>query len=105
MNATDARLLELALKRQRLQFDSDARRAAAAESLHFIPQLCAGVDRLRDGVHWLAERPAIPVAVGVALLVSRPRGVLRWARRVWFGWQTWRRARDLAGELIAKART
>ena len=105
MNATDARLLELALKKQRLQFDSDTHRTAATEALRFVPPLCAGADRLRDGLHWLAERPAVPVAAGVALLVARPRGVLRWGRRAWFGWQAWRRARDLAGDLLAKART
>ncbi len=104
MNATDARLLELALKKQRLQFDSDRRRAAMADALGFVSPLCAAADQLKAGTRWLAERPAIPVAIGAALLVARPRAVLRWGRRAWLGWQMWRRTRDLAGDLLARAR-
>jgi hypothetical protein len=95
MNATDARLLELALKKQRLQFTSEQLRHRFAHNLTFVQPLCAGLDRVRSAWHWLRERPAIPVAVAVALVVGRPRAVWRWARRGFFAWQTWQRARHM----------
>lgn len=93
MNASDARLLELALKKQRLQFDSDTLRGQLAYSAAFLNPLCTGADQIRSAWRWLKARPAIPVAVGVALVVSRPRGVLRWLRRGFGAWQIWQRAR------------
>ena len=93
MNTSDARLLELALKKQRLQFDSETLRNRLVYSTSFVPPLCAGFDQVRAGWQWLKARPAIPVAVGVALLVSRPRGVWRWARRGLGAWQVWQKAR------------
>lgn len=93
MNASDAQLLELALKKQRLQFDSETLRNRLADNSFFIPPLCTGFDLVRAGWRWLKARPAIPVAVGVALVVSRPRGVWRWARRGVGAWQAWQKAR------------
>lgn len=93
MNATDARLVELALKKQRLQFTSEQLRQRFAGHIGFVRPLCSGADRVRGAWQWLRQRPAIPVAIGVALLVSRPRGAWRWARRGFFAWQAWQRAR------------
>ena len=95
MNSSDARLFELALKKQRIQFTSDQLRERLARSASIVPPICDGVDQLRLGWHWLKARPAIPVAIGVALVVSRPRGVWRWTRRAFGAWQTWRRARGM----------
>lgn len=95
MNASDARLMELALKKQRLQFDSERLRERCARGAAVIPPLCAAGDRVADGWRWLRARPAIPVAVGVALLVSRPRRVWRWLRRGVAAWQAWQRVRGL----------
>lgn len=93
MNASDARLLELALKKQRLQFDSETLRNRLAYNTSFVPPLCASLDQIRAGWRWLKARPAIPVAIGVALVVSRPRDVWRWARRGIGAWQVWQKAR------------
>jgi hypothetical protein len=95
MNSSDARLFELALKKQRIQFASEQLRARFAYNTLIVPPLCDGVDQVRLGWRWLRQRPAIPVAIGVALVVSRPRGVWRWTRRAFGAWQTWRRARAL----------
>jgi hypothetical protein len=36
---------------------------------------------------WMRQHPWVPVLLGAALVVRRPRSVLRWA---WKGWQVWR---------------
>ena len=38
------------------------------------------VDRVRTGIHWLKQHPALPVLIATALLVARPRAALRWVR-------------------------
>ena len=94
MNVSDARLMELALRKQHLQFTSDRLRSQLVQSAAIVPPVCHGIDRIVDGWHWLKARPAIPVGVGVALVVARPRSVWRWLRRGFAAWQTWRRARS-----------
>lgn len=86
--------VELALKKQRLQFKSAAlREEFAGHAAAFIPLFVAG-DRLRDGALWLRRHPEVTVAATVALLVARPRAVFRWGRRSVFAWQAWTRLRD-----------
>jgi hypothetical protein len=102
MNATDARLVELALKKQRLQFTSEQLRHRFARNVTFVQPLCAGFDRIRSAWHWLRQRPAIPVAIVVALLVGRPRGVWRWARRGFFAWQAWQRTRRMVESALKR---
>jgi hypothetical protein len=52
-------------------------------------------DRLLDGVRWLRANPAWPIGTAVALLAMRPRRLLRWSSRLWWGWRVWRRASRL----------
>lgn len=89
----NARRLELALRKQRLQLRSAQLRADfAADAAAFEPLFAAG-DRARDAMYWLRSHPEIPVGAGVALLVARPRRLLRWARRGLVAWQAARRVR------------
>lgn len=86
-------LLELALKKQRLQLRSAQLRADfAADAAAFAPLFTAG-DRVRNGARWLKSHPEVAVGTGVALLVARPRALMRWARRGLFAWQATRRVR------------
>lgn len=102
MNATDARLVELALKKQRLQFTSEQLRHRFAGNAGFVRPLCTGADRIRGAWHWLRQRPAVPVAIGVALIVGRPRSAWRWARRGFFAWQTWQRTRRMVESALKR---
>lgn len=89
----NARRLELALRKQRLQLRSAQLRADfAADAAAFEPLFAAG-DQVRDAALWLRNHPAVPVGAGVALLVARPRRLLRWARRGFVAWQAARRVR------------
>lgn len=89
----NARRLELALRKQRLQLESvRLREDFAADAAAFRPLLSVG-DKIHDGARWLRRHPEVPVGAGVALLVARPRTLLRWARRSLVAWQALRRAR------------
>ena len=87
------RLVELALKKQRLQLKSAILRDAfAAQASAWAPAFAAA-DQVRAGINWLRRHPVLPVAVLVALLVARPRAVLRLAGRGWIFWSGLKRLR------------
>jgi len=85
-------LLELKLKKERLLAESAARRSDLARHARGLEPVFRAADRVRDGVSWLRRHPALPVAVLAALVVARPRGIVRWARRGIVAWQVLRRA-------------
>lgn len=87
------RLLELALKRQRLQLQAGVQRlqlqqqiAVFAPAFHFVDLVRAGIEFVRLRPHWL-------VGVAVAIIVARPRRAFRWLRRGFVAWQVYRRLR------------
>ena len=77
----NSRLVDLALKKQRLQFKSAALREQWIDHARGIQPLCDGADRVRQGAHWLGRHPEVLVGAAVALLVARPRTLWRWMRR------------------------
>jgi hypothetical protein len=95
-------MLELALKKQRLQLRSAAQREALASAAVGIAPLFAAVDAMRNGVRWLRRHPEWLVGGLVALVVARPRTVARWAQRAFFAWQAWRRVSRWRAERLAR---
>lgn len=85
------RLLEIALRKQRLQFQAEQQRQELSAGLAVVDSVLDKVDRLRDGVHWLREHAPVVSTFALVLLLLRPRFTLRWARRGWLGWQLYRR--------------
>lgn len=88
------RLLELALKKQRLQFQSAALRENWAKQARGVEPVLQAVDGVGRGVAWLTRYPYVLTVVAVALVVARPSAVWRWARRGFLAWQFWRRGLD-----------
>jgi hypothetical protein len=86
----NSRLLELALKKQRLQFQSDALRDQWRNHARSLAPLFGAADHVRNGVAWLRRHPEVLVGTGVALAVARPRAIWRWVRRGAIAWQLWR---------------
>lgn len=84
------RLLELALKKQRLQFKSDALREQWRRHARGLAPAFGAVDTVRAGVGWLGRHPEVLVGAGVAIAVARPRALWRWIRRGAIAWQFWR---------------
>lgn len=89
------RLVELALKKQRLQIRSAALRADFSSHAAAWRPVFAIADQGQAALLWLRRHPAVPVAVLVALLVARPRVLLRWLKRGFFAWQVLAKLRVL----------
>ncbi|HRH74765.1 YqjK-like family protein [Zoogloea sp.] len=88
-------LVELALRKQRLQTRSAAQREALVHHAQAFTPVFAGVDRVVNGVLWARDNAPILSGLAIFLVVARPRAALRWVRRGWLGWQLLRRARNL----------
>lgn len=88
------KLVELALRKQRLQFRAEGQRVEIAAGLAAVDAVLNRVERLREGVDWLRQHAPAVSTFALVLLVLRPRFTLRWARRGWLGWQLYRRIRS-----------
>lgn len=82
------RQAELALKKQRLQAQSAALREKFADQAGRFRPLFVFADRGVAAAYWVKRHPGVPVAVMTALLVARPRSLLRWLRRGWVAWRS-----------------
>ncbi len=89
-----ARLLELALKKQRLQFRSDLLREQWRGYARGLAPAFGAADQVRAGYLWLRQHPEVVVGAGVAVVVARPRAVWRWLKRGVIAWQLWRKGRQ-----------
>ncbi len=97
------KLIELALKKQRLQLQAAAQRVMILQALESASPAFGAAQKIRAGLRWAKSHPEWLAGIGVALLVARPRGFFRWARRGFFAWQTVRRLRG-AIESVLPAR-
>lgn len=86
-----ARRLRLLVRREVLLQRSTALRGQIGLQAQPWRRPLAWADRARDGLGWLREHPEWPVGAGVALLVMRPKRLLRWTVRGWAVWRLWRR--------------
>ena len=91
MNSTT---LELALKKQRLQIASDSLRADFGLCAAGLMPAFVGADMVVAVAHWVQPNRDLVVAMGVALLVIRPRSAVGWARRAFVAWRIWRNLRE-----------
>ncbi len=85
--------VELALKKQRLQFRSATLRRDLAEDMKGATPAFRTVEQVRAGITWLRTHPQLVVGIAIAVLVVRPKAGWRWARRGFIAWQAWRRLR------------
>ncbi|MCL2829252.1 MAG: YqjK-like family protein [Betaproteobacteria bacterium] len=91
------RLLELARRRGQLEERIVAQRMRLAETSLPLQQVAAYADRVvgaaRSGLSCLRRYPLLAgLAVG-AVFATKPRRIVRWARRGWMTWQLYRSAR------------
>lgn len=89
----NARLIELAQRRARLQAQAEAQRRALAEQLAPLDKGLHWADRAREAAQWLGRHTHVIAAAALVVALLRPRRTLRWCRRGFVTWQFLRRAR------------
>lgn len=97
------RLVELALRKQRLQLQAERQREDIARRMGGIAPAVEVVDHVRSGLDWI--RGHAPLVAGAAALVAvlRPRRAWRLARRGgWLAWLLLRRRGTDSGAFSAK---
>ena len=88
------RLIELALRKQRLQIRSAALREAWASDVGTIAPIFSAIDGARRAASWAKAHAHLLAAFGTAVLLTRPRALLRWARRGAVAYRLWRTAQE-----------
>ena len=102
------RMAALALKKRMLQQRSAVlRRTLATQVGQGVGPVLGGADKLMATGQWLRRHPALLVGSAVALLVWRPKGLLRGAlslagRGLWL-WQTWQKLQPVVARVSAAA--
>lgn len=93
----DPHLVELYVERGRLRERIGVQRVQLANTLAPVSKALHTVDRTRNLMHqgrlWLMANPGVIAAAAVAVVVWRPRRILRtvlWGFSVWRGWGRWR---------------
>jgi hypothetical protein len=86
-------LLELALRKQRLQIKAEQQREGVMAALEVADSVLARVHRLQDGVAWMRHNAPAVSAFILVLLLMRPRFTLRWVKRALVGWQMYHHLR------------
>ncbi len=94
------RLIDLYVQRGRLRERIGVQRGLVARELAPLGTALQTVDRGRALLHqarlWLSAHPALVTTAAVALLVWRPRAVVRTVRRGFYLWRNWSRLREWA---------
>ena len=91
------RQLELALKRQRLEWQGEAQRQDLQRHLQaFLPAFTAA-DRLRAGAQFLHAHPQWVAGAAVVVAILRPSKAWRWTKRGFFAWRLWKKLQDKLG--------
>lgn len=94
------RLIEFALRKQRLQINAERQREDMMYRLAGFESTLDTVDRIRDGVDWAREHAPLLSGAVILFIVSKPRFALRLAKRAWVGWMIYRRVQ---GRPVSKA--
>ncbi len=95
-----SRIVELALKKQRLQLQAAAQRVMIMRALQSASPAFGAIDKASSALRWARAHPEWLAGIGVAVLVARPRAFFRWARRGFFVWQSLRRLRGALDSIL-----
>ena len=94
---------ELLLRQQRLLVRSAELRLNFSNQAQVLKTPLALADQAKTGLQWLYHHPQWPLAALVVLIVIRPRRAIAWSGRLWWGWQTFKRARNWISRLPLQA--
>lgn len=85
--------VELAARQQRLLIRSAELRVTLAHQAQALQGPLALADQAVSGARWLRSHPQWSLGALLALAVLRPRRMLAWATRLWWGWDLYKKAR------------
>jgi hypothetical protein len=97
------RALALALRQRELVLHSALLRGELLQDLQALEAPLSVVDRVQEGWAWLRANPGVPLAALLVLMLLRPRRVLRWSAKIWWGWRLWRRFLPMLATVQAAA--
>lgn len=83
------RLLQLATRHGALKARIDEQRRVLAQQSVALEVACERGDVVLQGVDWLKTHPAAVGAAVLTVVVARPKGAWRWAKRGYFAWRGW----------------
>lgn len=87
------RLVDIALRKQRLQLRAESQREDMASRLSGIEAALDRLDAAREHLSWAKEKAPL-LSIGLlTVLALKPRLALRLARRAWLGWLLLQRTR------------
>jgi hypothetical protein len=85
---------DVVLRQQRLLARSAQLRLILSDQTQALRKPLSWVDQAISGMAWLRHNPQWPLGAVLVLAVVRPRGAIRWASRLWWGWQSFKRVRQ-----------
>jgi hypothetical protein len=85
----NTRLLELATRHGALQAKIDEQRRILAQQSVALEAACERGDAVLHGVDWLKHHPAAVGAAVAVVVIAKPKGAWRWAKRGYFAWRGW----------------
>lgn len=95
------RIVELALKKQRLQLQAAAQRVRILHAIESASPAFGAAEKVRMAMRWAKTHPEWLAGIAVVLLVARPRAFFRWAKRGFYLWQGLRRLRGAVDSFLA----
>jgi hypothetical protein len=85
---------DVVLRQQRLLARSAQLRLLLSVQTQALRKPLSWADQAMSSMAWLRHNPQWPLGAVLALAVVRPRGAIRWAGRLWWGWQSFKRVRQ-----------
>ena len=85
---------ELLLRQQRLLARSSQLRLALADQAQVFKRPLAVADQAQASLQWLYRNPQWPLGALLVLVVLRPRRAILWGGRLWWAWNTFKRAQN-----------
>ncbi|AWI77236.1 hypothetical protein CEW83_20030 [Parazoarcus communis] len=95
------RLIEFALRKQRLQINAERQRDNMVRHLEGVESILDTVDEVRDGVGWARKQAPILSGAALLLIATRPRQAWRLAKRVGIAWLMYRRMQGGSGARVS----
>ncbi|PTD97610.1 YqjK-like family protein [Pseudothauera lacus] len=99
----NARVIELALRKQRLQIQAEGQRADMLRRLEGFESALDVADGVRENLRWASQHTPALSAGAVLFVLWKPRLVLRLAKRAWLGWMLYRKVGRAAAPALAAA--